>query len=320
MKPLRFIASAFALVLSIAAPAVSCAADVYPSKPIRFVVPVPPGNAGDIIARLLAEQLSKRMGQPVIVENRPGAGGNIGGDFVAKAPADGYTVLLGSSGLITTNAFLYKLPFDPIKDLIPVTQIFSAPPVLVVGSKSPFKTVQELIEAARKEPGKYSFASYGSGHISHISGELFKRSAGINLIHVPYKNSPLVDVMSGQVDMVFDSPLLVLNNKETLRPLANASVKRNPRLPNVPAMGEVLPGFEMTGWLGAFVPARTPPEVVAALNREMAVVINSPEFKKRIDDQALNIGGNTPEDFAVLVRTMSERIGELIRTSNIKAD
>ncbi len=260
------------------------------------------------------------MNQPVRVENRPGAGGNIGADYVAKAPADGYTVLLGSSGLFTTNRYLYKLPFDPQNDFTPVTLVYSAPTVLMVGSRSPFKTVQELVDAARKDPGKYSFASYGSGHISHITAEMFKRAAGVDLVHVPYKNSPLVDVMSGQVDMIFDSPLIALSNRDGLRPLANAGLKRNPKLPNVPALAETFPGFELTGWLGAFVRSGTPPEVTEHLYRDMAAVINSPEFKKRVEDQALDIGGNTPADFAALVHSMSARIGDIIRTANIKAD
>lgn len=300
---------------------VATAADTaYPNKPIHFVVPVPPGNAGDITARVLAEKLSKTMKQPVLVDNRTGAGGNIGADFVAKSPADGYTVLIASSGVFTANEYLYKLPFDPQKDFQPVTLIYSGAPLLVVNPKTGPKSIQELIEIARKDPGKLSFASYGSGHISHLLGEMFKRYAGIDLLHVPYKSSPLTDVMSGQVDMMFESPLVVVNNSARLRPLAVVSAKRNPKLPDVPAMSEVLPGFEMTGWIGAFVPAGVPPDVVASLYRELTAVINSEDFKKRLEVQMLDPGGNTPEEFTQYVRSMSERVGQVIRAANIKAE
>jgi tripartite-type tricarboxylate transporter receptor subunit TctC len=282
-------------------------ADAYPSKPIRFVVPFPPGNAGDIMARMLGEKLTQSMRQTVIVENRPGAGGNIGAELVARAPADGYTVLIGASGIFTANQFLYKLAFDPQKDFTPVTLLYSGVPLLVVSPKVEAKTLQELIDSARKNPGKYTYASYGSGHVSHIIGEMFKQAAGIELLHIPYKNSPLPDVMSGQVDMIFESPLLV-------------APKRNPRLPEVPAMAEALPGFEVTGWLGAFVPAATPAEVVQQLNRGFAAAIGSPDFRKRLDELMLDPGGNSPEEFAAYVRAMSERIGRVIRAANIKSE
>jgi tripartite-type tricarboxylate transporter receptor subunit TctC len=308
------------LLLVALAPAPAHAADAYPSRPIRLVVPFPPGNAGDIMARMLAEKLTLSMKQNVIVDNRPGAGGNIGAELAAKSPPDGYTVLIGASGIFTANQYLYKLNFDPQKDFTPVTLLYSGAPLLVVSPKVEAKTLQELIEAARKQPGKYTFASYGSGHISHIIGEMFKQSAGIDLLHVPYKNSPLADVMSGQVDMIFESPLLVAKNTGRLRPLAVVSAARNPKLPDVPAMAEVLPGFEVTGWLGAFVPAGTPPEVVRQLNRSLAAAIGSADFRKRLDELMLDPGGNSPEEFAAYVRAMSERVGRVIRAANIKSE
>ena len=306
------------LALGLLSPALS--ADAYPSKPIRFVVPFPPGNAGDIMARMLGEKLTQSMRQTVIVENRPGAGGNIGAELVARAPADGYTVLIGASGIFTANQFLYKLAFDPQKDFTPVTLLYTGVPLLVVSPKVEAKTLQELIDSARKNPGKYTYASYGSGHVSHIIGEMFKQAAGIELLHIPYKNSPLPDVMSGQVDMIFESPLLVAQNLTKLRPLAVVGPKRNPRLPEVPAMAEALPGFEVTGWLGAFVPAATPAEVVQQLNRGFAAAIGSPDFRKRLDELMLDPGGNSTEEFAAYVRAMSERIGRVIRAANIKSE
>ena len=178
-------------------------------------------------------------------------------------------MLIAASGIVTANAFLYSLNYDPQKDLAPVTLIYSGAPVLVVSPKVAAKSLQELIAYAKQNPGKLTYASYGSGHISHIIGEMFKQAAGIDLLHVPYKSSPLPDVMSGQVDMIFESPLLVARNRERLRPLGVVSGKRNPKMSDVPAIAEVLPGFEVTGWLGAFVPAGTPPEIVQRLNAEI---------------------------------------------------
>ncbi|TAK80592.1 MAG: tripartite tricarboxylate transporter substrate binding protein [Betaproteobacteria bacterium] len=294
--------------------------DDYPSKPIRFVVPFPPGNAGDLMARMLAEKLGASMKQAIIVDNRPGAGGNIGAEFAAKSPPDGYTVLIAASGIVTANRYLYKLNFDPQKDFTPVTLLYSGAPVLVVSPQVKEATLRDLIEAARRRPGKFTYASYGAGHVSHILGEMFKQAAGIDLLHVPYKSSPLPDVMSGQVDMIFESPLLVVKNAGKLRPLAVVSAKRNPKMPDVPAVAELLPGFEVTGWLGAFVPAGTPPETVQRLYRELAAAIGTPEFRKRLDDLLLDPGGNTPEEFGAYVRAMSERVGAVIRRGNIKVE
>ena len=292
----------------------------FPSKPVRLVVPFPPGNAGDLMARMLAEKLTASMKQTVIVENRPGAGGNIGAEHAARSAADGHTVLIAASGIVTANAFLYKLSFDPQKDLAPVTLIYSGAPVLVVSPKVEAKSLQELIELARRNPGKMTYASYGSGHISHIIGEMFKQAAGVDLLHVPYKGSPLADVMSGQVDMIFESPLLVVKNTGKLRPIGVVSAKRNPKMPDVPAIAEALPGFEVTGWLGAFVPAGTPPDIVQRLNREFVNAIGAPDFRKRLDELLLDPGGSTPEEFAAYVRANYERVGRVIRSANIKAD
>jgi tripartite-type tricarboxylate transporter receptor subunit TctC len=313
----KICAGLFVLVCSLSSAAW---ADTYPSKPVRFVVPFPPGNAGDIMARMLAEKMTQSMKQSVIVDNRPGAGGNIGAEHAAKSPADGYTVLIAASGIVTANPHLYKLSFDPQKDFTPVTLLYSGAPVLVVSPNVQAKTLEELIETARRQPGKLTYASYGSGHVSHIIGEMFKQAAGVDILHVPYKSSPLPDVMSGQVDMIFESPLLVVKNAAKLRPLAVVSAKRNPKMPDVPAVAEALPGFEVTGWLGAFVPAGTPPEIVQRLNRELVAAMSGPDFRKRLDELMLDPGGNTPEEFAAYVRIMSERIGRVIRSASIRAE
>ncbi len=298
----------------------SAAAQDYPGKPIRFVVPFPPGNAGDLMARMLAEKLTASMKQTIIVDNRPGAGGNIGAEHAAKSAPDGYTVLIAASGIVTANAHLYKLNFDPQKDLAPVTLLYSGAPVLVVSPNVKAGSLQELIGEARRNPGKLTYASYGSGHVSHIIGEMFKQAAGIDLLHVPYKSSPLPDVMSGQVDMIFESPLLVAKNSGRLRPLGVVSARRNPRMPDVPAIAEVLPGFEVTGWLGAFVPAGTPQPIVQRLNRELVGAIQAPDFRKRLDELMLDPGGGSPEEFAAYVKAMAERVGGVIRRANIRAE
>jgi tripartite-type tricarboxylate transporter receptor subunit TctC len=296
------------------------AVDEYPSKTITFVLPVPPGNAGDLAARVVAEKLSKNIKQSVVVENRVGAGGNIGAAYVAKAPADGYTVLIGSSGLFTTNEHLYKLPFNPHTSFIPVTLIYSGAPFLVTNAKTGPTSINEVLEMSRKQPGKYSYASYGAGHISHILGEMFKNAANIDMLHIPYKNAPLTDVMSGQVDLIFESPLLVATNSTRLKPLAVVSAKRNPKLPDVPAVAEFLPGFEMTGWIGAFLPEGTPEVVVNRLYSELLNVINSDDFKRRMDDQMLDPGGMSPKDFAAYIIKTSERVGRVVKENNIKVD
>jgi tripartite-type tricarboxylate transporter receptor subunit TctC len=229
-------------------------------------------------------------------------------------------VLIAASGIVTANAFLYKLNFDPQKDLAPVTLLYSGAPLLVVGPKVEARSLQELIDYARKNPGKLTYASYGSGHISHIIGEMFKQAAGIDLLHVPYKSSPLPDVMAGTVDMIFESPLLVAKNAGRLRPLGVVSAKRNPKLPEVPAIAEALPGFEVTGWLGAFVPAGTPHAIVQRLNREFVTAMDAPDFRKRLDELMLDPGGGTPEEFGAYVRANYERVGKVIRSANIKAE
>jgi len=317
MRKLAFRFLLFSLLLLCGA---AVAQSAYPTKPIRFVVPFPPGNAGDLMARMLAEKMTNSMGQTIIVDNRPGAGGNIGAEHAAKSPADGYTVLIAASGIVTANPYLYRLSFDPQKDLTPVTLLYSGAPLLVVSPKVEAKSLQELIEFARRNPGKLTYASYGAGHVSHIIGEMFKQAAGVDILHVPYKSSPLPDVMSGQVDMIFESPLLVVKNTGKLRPLGVVSAKRNPRMPDIPAIAESLPGFEVTGWLGAFVPAGTPREIVTRLNQEMVKAMAAPDFRKRLDELMLDPGGNTPEEFAAYVRSMSERVGRVVKSANIKAE
>jgi tripartite-type tricarboxylate transporter receptor subunit TctC len=297
-------------------------ADAYPSHPIRFIVAFPPGNATDILARLLADKLTQSLKQSVIVENKPGAAGIIGTEFVAKAPADGYTVLIGQSGALAVNPYLYKLNFDPQKDLAPVTLLITGATVMVTGANSPLKSLKDAIAAARKEPGKLTYASYGAGHISHLMGEMFKAYAGVDILHVPYKSSPLPDVIAGRVDLLFEGTAVAMPQIKAgqLRALAVMGSKRIAGLPDVPAVAEELPGFDAPGWVGVLVPAGTPKAIVDRLNREILDVLAAPDVRQRIADMQLEPAGNKPDEFAAFIKSQSERWGRVIRDANIKVE
>jgi tripartite-type tricarboxylate transporter receptor subunit TctC len=297
-------------------------ADVYPSRPIRFIVAFPPGNATDILARLFADKLSQSLKQPVIVENRPGAAGIIGTEFAARATPDGYTVLIGQSGALAVNPYLYKLNFNPQKDLAPVTLLITGATVLVTGQDSPVKTLKELLAAARKQPGKISYASYGAGHISHLMGEMFKSYAGVDLLHIPYKSGPIPDVIAGRVDLIFEGTAVAVPQIKSgrLRPLAVMGAKRSPGLPDVPSVAEELPGFDAPGWVGVLVPGRTPKDIVARLNREFVTALAAPDVRQRIEGMLLEPAGGRPEEFGAFIRNQSERWGKLIREVGIKVE
>ena len=316
---LRWIAVAVGLVV---APHALAQADAYPSKPIRFVVAFPAGNATDILARLFADKLSQSMQQPIVVENKPGAAGIIGTEFVAKAPADGYTVLIGQSGALAVNPYLYKLNFDPQKDLAPVTLLITGATVMVTGADSPYKSVKDVIAAAKKEPGKLTYASYGAGHISHLIGEMFKSYAGVDIVHVPYKSAPLPDVIAGRVDVIFEGTAVAVPqiNSGRMRALAVMGGKRSPGLPNVPSVAEDLPGFDAPGWVGVMVPAGTPLPIIERLNKEFNAALASPDVRQRIAGMLLEPTGDTPAEFGAFIRSQSERWGKVIRDANIKVD
>jgi len=308
--------------LMIAATPALAQAEPYPSKPIRFVVAFPPGNATDILARLFADKLSQSMQQPIVVENKPGAAGIIGTEFVAKAPADGYTVLIGQSGALAVNPYLYKLNFDPQKDLAPVTLLITGATVMATSAESPYKSVRDFITAAKKDPGKLTYASYGAGHISHLIGEMFKAYAGIDIVHVPYKSGPLPDVIAGRVDVIFEGTAVAVPqiNAGRMRALAVMGAKRSPGLPNVPSVAEDLPGFDAPGWVGVMVPAGTPQPIVDRLNKEFNAALASPDVRQKIAGMLLEPTGNSPQEFGAFIRNQSERWGKVIREGNIKGD
>ena len=297
-------------------------ADVYPSKPIRFVVAFPAGNATDILARLFADKLSQSMKQPIVVENKPGAAGIIGTEFVAKSPPDGYTVLIGQSGALAVNPYLYKLNFDPQKDLSPVTLLIIGATVMVTGADSPYKSVKDVIAAAKKEPGKLTYASYGAGHISHLIGEMFKSYAGVDIVHVPYKSAPLPDLLAGRVDLIFEGTAVAVPqiNSGRMRALAVMGGKRSAGLPNVPSVAEDLPGFDAPGWVGVMVPAGTPQPVIDRLNKEFNAALASEDVRQKIAGMLLEPAGNSPQEFGAFIRSQSDRWGKVIREANIKVD
>ena len=299
------------------------AQDRYPSRPLRIVVPFAPGGSTDIFARLIAERLAAPLGQPVVVENRAGASGNIGAEAVAKAPPDGYTMLMATTGVMAINNALFKsMSYDAAKDFEPVIFIASITNVLAVPMDLPARNVTELIALAKKEDGKLTFASSGAGSSTHLSAELFKSMAGIDVVHVPFKGSgqALIDVVAGRVSMIFDNMPSALphikGNK--LRPLGVNGVKRSGALPDVPTIAEAgLPGYESLSWSGFAVPTGTPKEAVQRLNRATAAILATADMKQKLAEQGADAVGGPPEAFAEHVRREREKWGRLVRERNI---
>jgi tripartite-type tricarboxylate transporter receptor subunit TctC len=301
-------------------------AQSWPAKPVRVIVPYPPGGGNDNFARIFSQKLGERLGQPFVIENKPGAGTLIGTEAAAKSPGDGYTILLSS---IVTHALapaLYaKVPYDPVKDFAPVTILAVAPTVLVVNRNFPAKSVQELIALARANPGKYTYASGGNGTTPHISGEIFKVMTGTDLLHVPYKGgSPaLADLMGGQVDVMFDTAASAMPHVRSgkLRAIAIATPKRYADYPELPTFAEQgLPDYAINSWYSFHAPAGTPRDVIQKLHGEVVVALRSPDVAEKL--RALNAepGGMPPEEFAVFVRQEAERYGQVIRKAGIKVE
>jgi tripartite-type tricarboxylate transporter receptor subunit TctC len=307
--------------------AVACSgvmAQAYPNRPLRIVVPLSAG-AADTLSRMIAAKLTERWGQPVIVENRPGAGTTIGTDLVAKAPADGYTLLMATFSHAVNATFYRKLPFDTLKDFTAVTLVASAPNVLQVNPSVPAQTVAELVALAKSQPGKLNFASAGNGSSSHLAGELFKTLAEVQIVHVPYKGAApaMTDLLGGRVEMSFDplpSSLAHIQGGK-LRPLAVTTTTRSPVLPNVPTVAEAgVPGYELNGWSGLLVHANTPKEIVAALNREIVGIVRAPDVKERFARLGFDIVGNTPEQFQAFIEAEVVKWGKVVREAKIHAD
>jgi tripartite-type tricarboxylate transporter receptor subunit TctC len=320
------LAASFALVaLGVAAPA-SAQGGGYPGKPIRIVVPFPPGGTTDILARAVGQQLAQAWGQQVIVDNRPGAGGNIGSELVAKSAPDGYTLLMGTVGTHAINPSLYaKMPYDHVKDFTPVILVAGVPNVLVVHPSVPANTVAELIAYGKANPGKLNFASSGSGTSIHLAGELFKVQTGLQMTHVPYKGSApaIQDLLGGQVQLMFDNLPSALPQIKAgkLRALGVTSATRAAALPDVPTIAESgLPGFEASSWFGLLAPAGTPRDVVARIDTEVARWLASPEAKEKLLAQGAIAGGGTSDDFARHIAAETAKWAKVVKESGAKVD
>lgn len=318
------------LALAACVVAATCAAPLahaqaWPSKPVRLIVNFPAGGVADQVARVLSQPLSEALGQPVVIENRGGAGGNLGGEVAAKAPADGYTLLLSSGGMVSVNPHIYaRMPFDPVKDLVPVAAAARVAVYLEARADLPVRNVQEFIAYVKAHPGKLSYGSPGNGSSPHLAGELFKDQAGLFAIHVPYRGAApaMQDLLGGQVDFMFD-PGIGLAHVKTgkLKLLAVGSLKRSPQFPDVPTLDEVgLKGFDADTLFGMYAPAGTPADVVGRLNREINKILATPAARDRIAALGGEAVPMTPAEFGQKVARDSARFGALIRSRNIKSD
>lgn len=323
MNPLAALIQVLAIACGMAATSTH-AQDAYPRKPIRFVVPWPPGGASDLIARLIGQKMSESMGQPVVIENRPGAGGMIGSEVVARSAPDGYTMLYGSTGPNAMNASLYKkMPYDPVKDFTPVTQVNVLPLVLMVNPGVPATSVKELIALAKSKPGQINYGSVGKGSAHHFAGEMFKSMAGIDIVHVPYKGSApaLLDLIAGRIQMHFDTiPAAAAHIKAgTVRAIAISSAQRASMLPDLPTVAEAgLPGYEMNAWQTVVVPAGTPTAVVNRLNQEIHKAMSTPEMRDRLAEMGAIVIMNSPEQEEARVRNEVAKWAKAVKDSGME--
>jgi tripartite-type tricarboxylate transporter receptor subunit TctC len=298
-------------------------AQAWPSKPIRLVVPFPAGGGTDLISR---ELTNKTAGYTFIVDNKPGSGGNLGVDAAAKAPADGYTLVMGQTSNLAINPSLYaKLPYDPVKDLTPISMVASSPLVIVTGADSPYKTLADVVKAAKDKPGSINFATSGNGTVAHLAAESFQKAAGIKLTHIPYKGAAqgATDVISGQVQLYVSSvPTLIGHIKSgKMRPIAVTSLKRVDDLAQVPTIAESgYKGFEAVTWFGVLGPANLPKDVVARLNADFNKALKDADLQKKLSDQGADVEGSTPEQFGKLIRDDMVRWGKIVKESGAKVD
>ena len=319
--------AALALIAGLCPPGFAWAqASDWPNKPIRWVVPFPPGGAMDAIARILGEKAAKTLGQPFVIENKPGAGGNIGADAVAKSPADGYTIMIVSIGMATNKPLYQKLTYDPVKDFAPVSLLAVVPNVLVTNSTQPnVKTVADVIAAARKDPGKLSYASAGNGTSIHLAGELFASMAKVDMLHVPYKGSgpAVTDLLGGQVDYMFDSITSAAPHIQSgkLRAIGVTTLKRSSALPNVPTIAEAgLPGYELSPWFAVYMPAGTPQPIVDKMNAALLEAMKLPDVQARFAAIGAEPIGSTPQQLATHLTAEMAKWGKVIQERGIRAD
>ena len=299
-------------------------AQAFPNKPMRLVVPYPPGGGADGNARSLAQPMASLLGQPIVVENKPGASGILAANTVLQSPADGYTMLFDTFPYVV-NAVLHKLPFDPVKDLLPVSQAINMPLILVVPAETPFKSVQELITYAKANPGKLNYGSYGAGGAAHLAAELLARDAGIDWVHVPYKGGApaMADVLAGRLSAYFTNPITGLAHIQSgkIRALATTGAQRMKVLPDVPTVKEIgYKDFEVVEWNGFFVPAGTPADVITKLSESVKLATQQPEVQKRMAAQGVEPVGNTPKEFGDFLQGQIEKWAALVKSNNIRAD
>jgi tripartite-type tricarboxylate transporter receptor subunit TctC len=311
----------FALLFAVSA----ATGQEWPSKPIRWVVPFPPGGSVDIVSRLMQSRVAEGLGQPILIESRAGAGGAVGTADVARSAPDGYTFLFTLSSH-TINPYLYKLSYDVERDFAPVSLIVSIPQLLAVNPATPYKSINDVVAAARAQPGKLAFASAGNGTPSHIAGELLKLSTGIDLVHVPYKGGgpAVTDTLAGQVPMLFLTAAAVVGHARSgrLRPLAVTTLKRSPGAPEVPTVAEALglPDYEVDSWIAMFAPARTPPSVTMRMQREIARVVQLPEVRAKLIEQTADPVASSPDELDRVVKAELRKWAEVVRSAKIKAD
>ena len=313
------------MLLTLAATAAQ--AQAYPARPIRFVVPYAPGGPLDLIARAIGQKLTEATGQPVVVDNKPGAGGNIGADIVAKAAPDGYTIVMGAVATHAINPTLYpKIPYDPVKDFTPVAMVAVVPNVLVVNPALPVKSVKELIDFAKARPSYLNFASGSSGSTGHLAGELFNALAGVQMVHIPYKGGApaMADLLAGQVQLMFDNLANALPQVKAgkLRALAVTTAQRSAFAPDLPTLAEAgVPGFDLTTWFGIFLPGNAPRDIVLRLNTEINKALSAPDMKDRLEKMGAEPpANNTPERFAAFIKVEFDKYARVIKASGAKVE
>ena len=313
-----------ATALAVAYPATACA-QAYPVKPIRLVSPYTAAGVNDIIARIVAQKMSEALGQQWVVENRPGAGGNVGTDYVAKAAPDGYTLLNGGMGSLTVNPYTGKVPYDTLRDFAPVILMARAPNVVTAHPALPVKSVRELITLAKARPGQLNYASGGVGSTPHLSGALFASMAGIDIVHIPYKGGApaTVDLLAGQVELSFLGipSSLPFIREGRLRGLAVTGMLRSPELPGIPTVHEAgLPGYDVSPWFGVLAPAGIPRDIIAKLNGEIARVVRAPEVLRQFNAQGVEPTSSAPEEFAAIIKADFAKWGKVVREAGIRGE
>ena len=311
---------ALALAASAQAPA-----QPYPAKPVRVVVPFPPGGPTDVVARGMAQKMTEGLGQAVVIENRGGAGGALGTEFVAKSPADGYTLLLGTiGGLAVAMSLLPNRGYDTLRDFAPITQAVNVTNILVTHPSVPANSVKELLAMARARPGRLNYASSGNGTVTHLAGELLKLMGKVNIVHVPYKGGApaLTALVSGETDMSYENALIILPQIKAgkVKALAVTGAKRSPLLPGLPTIGETLPGYSASGWYGLVAPAATPKDALVKINAAAVRALRAPEVVERLSSQGAEPVGNSAEEWGAFIRSEIGKWAKVVRAANMKAD